>query len=142
MNILITLPSHLIEAIKAGKKKIELRKNYPIRFYEKQDFVYVVEKGTNQIQIAFTVKYFEIVDNTIGMQALVYGMHHESIAVDYKWFREYVKETKVMVLWHIENVYTLKAQLPRKITNPQSYRYIRINDIIFDPLTPIEKAVQ
>ena len=44
MNIIITLPSKLIQLIKEGKKRIELRKRYPLFFNPQKDVIYICEK--------------------------------------------------------------------------------------------------
>lgn len=50
MNILITLPSHLINCIISGEKPYEMRKVVPKNMRIGQDGFFVVEKGTDSIR--------------------------------------------------------------------------------------------
>lgn len=46
MDVIITLPTNLIQLIKDGKKTIELRKNRPLFFNPEEDVIYICKKGT------------------------------------------------------------------------------------------------
>ena len=50
MNILITLPKDLIEAIISGQKKYQVSKSQPKYMRVGEDGFYVVEKGTDKIR--------------------------------------------------------------------------------------------
>lgn len=50
MNILITLPKHLIEKIISGEKKFEMRKCLPKNMKLGEDGFFVVEKGTDEVR--------------------------------------------------------------------------------------------
>lgn len=50
MNILITLPKHLIEKIISGEKKYEMRKCLPKNMKIGEDGFFVVEKGTDKVR--------------------------------------------------------------------------------------------
>ena len=50
MNILITLPKHLIDKIISGEKKFEMRKCLPKNMRLGEDGFFVVEKGTNEVR--------------------------------------------------------------------------------------------
>jgi hypothetical protein len=50
MNILITLPKHLLEKIMSGEKKFEMRKCLPKNMKIGEDGFFVVEKGTDKIR--------------------------------------------------------------------------------------------
>lgn len=58
MNVVITLPKHLIEAILWGEKSYEIRSSLPSHFDEKKDVVFVVQKSTRVIPLYFTIKTF------------------------------------------------------------------------------------
>ena len=49
MNIVITLPNHLIEAIREGRKQYELRLSAPIHLNQSSDGFFVVEKGSSNV---------------------------------------------------------------------------------------------
>lgn len=50
MNILVTLPKHLVEHILSGNKKVEVRKCLPRMMKLGVDGFFVVEKGTDKIR--------------------------------------------------------------------------------------------
>lgn len=50
MNILITLPKHLIEEIISGEKEFEMRKCLPKHMKIGEDGFFVVEKGTDKVR--------------------------------------------------------------------------------------------
>lgn len=50
MNILITLPKHLIEKIISGEKKFEMKKCLPKNMKLSEDGFFVVEKGTDEVR--------------------------------------------------------------------------------------------
>lgn len=50
MNVLITLPRHLIDKILSGEKKCEMRKCLPRQMELGIDGFFVVEKGTDMIR--------------------------------------------------------------------------------------------
>lgn len=61
MDIAITLPKHLWQLILAGKKTIELRKNFPTYFLTRTHKVFVCEKGSNKVLGYFYIKRFECI---------------------------------------------------------------------------------
>lgn len=50
MNVLITLPKHLLEKIVSGKKQFEMRKTLPRHMNIGEDGFFVVEKGTDEVR--------------------------------------------------------------------------------------------
>ena len=50
MNILVTLPKHLIDAIINGDKKLEMRKSFPKLLKIGEDGFFAVEKGTSNVR--------------------------------------------------------------------------------------------
>lgn len=50
MNILITLPKHLIDKILSGEKEFEMRKCLPKKMKIGEDGFFVVEKGTDNVR--------------------------------------------------------------------------------------------
>lgn len=50
MNILITLPKHLIDCIISGEKLYEMRKSFPKLMKIGEDGFFAVEKGTSHVR--------------------------------------------------------------------------------------------
>jgi hypothetical protein len=50
MNVLITLPKHLLEKIISGEKQFEMRKTLPRHMKIGEDGFFVVEKGTDEVR--------------------------------------------------------------------------------------------
>lgn len=92
MNIIITLPSNLIQLIKEGRKTIELRKHYPLFFNKDKDVIYICKKGT-----ACVVGYMKI--DTVVVTQNKYDILTEwakDIAVPREWIEKYIKDTKIL----------------------------------------------
>lgn len=66
MNILITLPKHLIEKIMSGEKKYEIRKCLPKSMRLGEDGFFVVEKGTDEVRCWCRVDAITIPATTEG----------------------------------------------------------------------------
>lgn len=128
MNVIITLPSNLIQLIKEGKKTVELRKRYPLFFHMNEDVIYICEKGT-----ACVVGYIKI-DAVVATQNK-YGILTEwekEIAVPHEWIENYIKDAKILYGYFIryyrefEKPLLLKEQF--KVSKaPQSYAYTNEN---------------
>ena len=104
MNILITLPKHLIDKILSGEKKFEMRKCLPKNMRLGEDGFFVVEKGTDKVRCWCRVD-------------VVYGTFIDHYSTD--WFEnrvgvsyEYVKKYangKQVYLWKIAKVKKLQG---------------------------------
>lgn len=126
MNIVITLPRHLIDAIISGEKTIEIRKTQPKHFEVCHDLVYVVEKGTHHVVIAFTIKYFSYYHNNL----VAWHYCKDKCAINETWFRRYTDNAKYVILWHIDivNTFPIPVELFKELgvsRAPQSYCYVK-----------------
>ena len=128
MNIIITLPSNLIQLIKEGKKTIELRKSYPLFFHRDEDVIYICEKGT-----ACVVGYMKI--DAVVVTQNKYAILTEwakDIAVPQEWISNYIKDTKILYGYFIryyrefEKPFSLRKYLAIKRA-PQSFVYTAWN---------------
>lgn len=137
MNILITLPSYLIQAILDGKKHVEVRTKLPNKFNTDTDVVFVVEKGTHNVPIMFSIRQFVIFDS--NDHALMDAK--KDAAVSYKWLFESCCKHQQICLWEIGRVCEFKfpdqmATWLNIKTNPQSFTYIDYDEEPF----PIKRA--
>lgn len=121
MNILITLPKHLIDKILSGKKKFEMRKCLPKNMRLGVDGFFVVEKGTDKVVCWCRVD-------------VVYGTFIDHYSAD--WFAnrvgvsfEYVEKYangKQVYLWKIAKVKKLQGLWRNALMvdkNPQQFAY-------------------
>ena len=124
MNVVITLPKTLIEAILWGEKSFEIRSKLPLHFDEKKDVVFVVQKGTKEIPIYFTIKTFygysilEDVNSILAKHAFV----------PYSFIEKYRQSKKRVYAWVIGCA--CKVSCPSDLyndlkiaKNPQSFIY-------------------
>lgn len=128
MNVIITLPSNLIQLIKNGKKTIELRKNKPLFFNPEEDVIYICQKGTAKV-----VGYMKI--DAIKSTRNKYGILTEwakDIAVPLKWIENYIRNAKELYGYFIGS-YTEFDKLLSLRENfkvyraPQSFAYTTEN---------------
>lgn len=124
MNIVITLPHELIQAILDGKKTVEVRSRIPKDFHKECDVVYVVEKGTKNCPLYFSIWGFEE----------FYDYGHAFVAakvkayVNERYLDNYLHNCYNPVLWHIGRVcpviYTsVEYRMLRINRNPQCFCY-------------------
>lgn len=124
MNIVITLPHELIQAILDGKKTAEVRSRIPKDFHKECDVVYVVEKGTKTCPLYFSIWDFEE----------FYDLGHAFIAakekayVNERWLSDYLQKCYNPVLWHIGRVcpivdFSHKYEMLGIYRNPQCFCY-------------------
>ena len=124
MNVLITLPPHLIEAIILGRKTIELRKSRPTLMKIKEDGFFCVEKGTKEVRCWCRCDDMEIrCARDINPFSLV-----DSVCVDEGYIRKYLNKANLAYLWHIGKVIefergslSIHSLLVDK--NPQQFAY-------------------
>lgn len=125
MNIAITLPECLWSNIVSGKKTIELRKNYPKKFEEGIDSVFVILKGSRQVVGWFRVEWFEEITDVDR-----FSSHPaEGLCVSNVWVRKYLKDADKCYLWHIGDscvfeMYKDYHMLFDLSAKPQSFVYI------------------
>lgn len=121
MNIVITLPRHLIDKILSGEKKVELRKAAPRQFYCNIDEVYVAEKGSDRIVsvlILFTIEKMSL-DRIELMK--------EHLGVPWSWVTNYAENRDYLYAWVIYKAYEFKPPLIAHVwhfpRNPENYAY-------------------
>lgn len=137
MNIVITLPSNLIEAIIAGKKTAELRKVWPKLFNPDTDVVYVIKKGTKNIVAWFKIRSF--VKTTMYYDA--WKWYGRKLNIDYLWYADYITPNKPIVFWMIEKAGRFKKSIDREKSlhlnkNPQQFFYTDTR--LSDPQTAVQ----
>lgn len=124
MNIVITLPHELIQAILDGKKTVEVRTRIPKDFHKECDVVYVVEKGTKTCPLYFSIWNFEE----------FYDCGHAFLAAEDKAcvpkreLSNYLQDCFFPVLWHIGRVCPIvdisyEYKMLGIYRNPQCYCY-------------------
>lgn len=121
MNILITLPKHLIDSIIRGKKLYEMRKSLPKFMKIGEDGFFAVEKGTSNVRCWCRVDGVieTYIDNysASGLESI--------LCVDKEYISSYAVDKKVY-LWRIGKVIEL-SDLDRGSLfvdkNPQQFAY-------------------
>ena len=121
MNILITLPKHLIDKIISGEKKYEMRRCQPKYMRVGEDGFFVVEKGTDKIRCWCRV------DRVIKGFASDYSAAYFApyLCVPQAYIRRYAKD-KMVYLWKIGKVKTftdLKRDPMLIKRNPMQFVY-------------------
>lgn len=121
MNILITLPKHLIDSIIRGEKLYEMRKCLPKHMKIGEDGFFVVEKGTNDVRCWCRVD--DVRETYINYFSAHWYASHLGVSVDY--INRYAAGRKVY-LWKIGKVMKL-SDLDRGSLfvdkNPQQFAY-------------------
>ena len=122
MNIIITLPKHLIDKILSGEKKYEMRKCLPKNMKIGEDGFFVVEKGTDNVRCWCRV---DMVLHT-GMNAYVAEQFSDDLCVTMKFILNYAPAGKDVWFWQIGKVKVLQ-DLGRSSLfvdkNPQQFAY-------------------
>lgn len=93
MSVIITLPSKLIQLIKEGKKRIELRKTWPRYFNPQIDDIYICEKGTKSVVGYMTIEQIIRTNNKYG----ILTDWSKDIAVSPEWIADYIKDAHELV---------------------------------------------
>lgn len=128
MNIVITLPIELIAEILEGRKRFEIRKTIPRHFNVDKDVVYVVEKGTKNVPIYFSVRCFY----TYTWRHCKKDYIAKQASVPVGWINQYANDDEKIRAWVIGCAVQIKPcqsrwyQLGIK-SNPQSFVYTKLN---------------
>lgn len=122
MNILITLPKHLLDKILSGEKKYEMRKCLPKNMKLGEDGFFVVEKGTDEVRCWCRV------DSVIhtGMNAYVAERFSDDLCVTPQFILNYAPVGKDVWLWQIGKVVELQDLCRKSLVvdkNPQQFAY-------------------
>lgn len=121
MNVLITLPSHLIDAIIRGEKLYEMRKSIPKMMHIGEDGFFVVEKGTDKIRLWCRVDSF--CETYVDSYSVTW--FEQRLCVSGEYIEKYAKGQKVY-LWKIGKVKQLEGLTKGDLfvnVNPQSFVY-------------------
>jgi len=122
MNILITLPKHLLDKIISGEKKYEMRKCRPKNMELGEDGFFVVEKGTDKVRCWCRV---DSVINT-GMNVYVAERFSKDLCVTPQFILNYAPAGKDVCLWEIGKVKKLEGLSRDSLCvdkNPQQFAY-------------------
>lgn len=122
MNVIITLPKHLLDKILSGEKQFEMRKSIPRKMTIGIDGFFVVEKGTDQVRCWCRVD--QIIESR--MTEIKAAELSSSLCVSPEFIINYAPIGKKVFLWHIDIVIQLQG-ISRALllgdTNPQSFAY-------------------
>lgn len=121
MNILITLPKHLIDAIIKGDKEFEMRKSFPKHLKIGRDGFFAVEKGTNEVKCWCRVD--EIADIYLDEYSIDWYVSRLCVPAEY--IEKYAFGKKVY-LWKIGKVYEVRDLIRESLfvdRNPQQFSY-------------------
>ena len=122
MNILITLPKHLLDKIILGKKKYEMRKCLPKNMKLGVDGFFVVEKGTDKVRCWCRV---DSVINT-SVDVCVAERLSEDLCVSPQFILDYAHAGKDVWLWEIGEVKKIEGLCRDYLgvaKNPQQFVY-------------------
>lgn len=124
MNVLITLPKHLIDAIISGKKTFEMRSVKPRLMKCGEDGFFCVEKGTDNVRCWCQCDY------TFKLDADEVCPYYwsECLAVDGEYIEKYCDNKRTIYMWHIEEVVNLEEESLCRDSlfvdhNPQQFAY-------------------
>ena len=121
MNVLITLPKHLIDSIISGEKKFEMRKTIPKFMNIGNDGFFAVEKGTRNVRCWCRI------DNVYGTWIDHYSASWFAarLCVNEEYVIKYAADKRIC-LWKIGKVIEIKG-LDRSSLfvdkNPQQFAY-------------------
>ncbi len=124
MNIIITLPRHLIDEICAGRKTIELRKCFPKLMRPGHDGVFILEKGTKNIICFCTITYIVPVKKTMN----TFRAYEKEICIDKEWWLKYISSSKKIYLWGLSGIRKFEPSLNLEVHfhtkyAPQNFSY-------------------
>ena len=122
MNILITLPKHLIEKIISGEKKFEMRKCLPKYMNLGEDGFFVVEKGTDEVRCWCRVDNYMDGTMTEGQARKI----SKDLCVTPQFILDYASVGTTVYLWQIGKVKVLQDLCRGSLfvdKNPQQFAY-------------------
>ena len=124
MNVLITLPKQLIDAIISGKKKFEMRCVKPKLMNIKEDGFFCVEKGTNIVRCWCRCDEIKEVYTNYNS----FPGWDNLLCVDRGYIIDYCQNKKKVYLWHIAKVNVFEDESLYRDSlivdrNPQQFAY-------------------
>ena len=122
MNVLITLPKHLIEKIISGEKKFEMRKCLPKNMKLGEDGFFIVEKGTDEVRCWCRV------DSVIemNMNEWLSEYYSKDLCVTPQFILDYAPVGTKVYLWQIGKINVLRVLCRDSLfvdKNPQQFAY-------------------
>lgn len=100
MDIVITLPKHLVEAFIRGDKTAELRKSRPLYLKTGEDGFFIVTKGTGVVLCWCRVSEIKKLDKNTTLTE----EEKKSLFVDDFWVEKYRNNSKHCYIWKIDKV--------------------------------------
>lgn len=100
MNIVITLPPHLVEAFIRGEKTAELRKSYPLHLKTGEDGFFIVTKGTRFVSCWCRVSEIKRLYKTSTLTE----EEKQSLFVDDFWIEKYRRGRKSCFMWKTDKI--------------------------------------
>lgn len=122
MNILITLPKHLLDKIISGEKKFEMRKCLPKNMKIGEDGFFVVEKGTNEVRCWCRVDNVSAVYTSYAFAE----NYAKDLGVTPQYILEYAPLDTQVYLWKIGKVIKIQDLCRDSLfvnKNPQQFAY-------------------
>ena len=128
MNVAITLPKRLSQAIISGAKTIEVRKSYPKNCHAGIDGFFVIEKGTDDVVCWCRVSRFKTIYTfNKQLQGWWYDTIGNDICISREEFHAYCGDVDVLYLWYIDKTKVFSPALHKSDLfidkNPQSFNY-------------------
>ena len=122
MNVLITLPKHLLESIIAGNKTFEMRKCKPVMMKIGEDGFFVVEKRTDEVKCWCRVdKVIETV-----MTKEIAARYSKCLCVTSQFILNYAPLGTKVYMWGIGKCIKIEGLCRDSLCvkrNPQSFAY-------------------
>lgn len=123
MNVVLTLPKHLLLLFLSGYKTAELRKSFPTKLNVGKEGFFIIEKGTDlcyawcRVSSIFDFKRDSLMDgNTL-----------RAVGVSERWVSDYRESSKISYVWFVDKVVRFKYPIHRSYFlldhNPQSFAY-------------------
>jgi hypothetical protein len=122
MNILITLPKHLLDKIISGEKKFEMRKCLPKNMKLGEDGFFVVEKGTDEVRCWCRVDRCIVV----AMTAITAIQYAGLLGVSPVFVLNYAPIGTKVYMWEVSKVVKIQDLCRGSLfvdKNPQQFAY-------------------
>ena len=122
MNVLITLPKHLLDKILSGEKMYEMRKCLPKDMKLSEDGFFIVEKGTDKVRCWCRVDHCI----EVTMTAIAAIQYAGMLGVSWSFVLHYAPIGTKVYLWQIGKVVELQDLCRNSLgidKNPQQFAY-------------------
>lgn len=123
MNVVLTLPNHLLSLFLSGQKTAELRKSFPTKLNVGKEGFFFIEKGTDSCYAWCRVKSIVKFERSSLMDINTL----RAICVSDRWVSDYREGAKCSYVWYVDKVVRFKYPMHRGYFflnhNPQSFAY-------------------